>query len=73
MTIEMKAPLNKSSQIHSLGYDAETQTMAVQFHKGGIYHYSGVSANIFDAMHAHDSPGEFFHKNVRGQYPHQKR
>ena len=35
MNIEMKAPRNESSQIHSLGYDAETQTLAVQFHKGG--------------------------------------
>lgn len=73
MTIEMKAPLNASSHIKSLGYDAETQTMAVEFHKGGLFHYPGVPSNIFDTMQTHDSPGSFFHQHVRGKYQHQKR
>ena len=71
--IEMKAPRNESSQIHSLGYDAETQTLAVQFHKGGVYHYEGVSPQTFEAMHAHESPGSYLHENIRGKYKFQKR
>ena len=71
--IEMRAPRNPSSQIQSLGYDAETQTMAVQFHKGGVYHYSGVSPQTFEAMHAHESPGSYLHQNIKGKYKFQKR
>jgi len=71
--IEMKAPRNPSSQIQSLGYDAETQTMAVHFVRGGIYHYFGVSPQTFEAMHAHESPGTYLHQNIKGKYKYEKR
>jgi len=71
--IEMKAPRNPSSQVMSMGYDAETQTMAVQFSRGGVYHYEGVSPQTFEAMHAHESPGTYLHQNIKGKYKFQKR
>jgi hypothetical protein len=31
-----------SSNIDSIGYDPETQVLAVKFKNGGLYHYHGV-------------------------------
>ena len=73
MSIEMRPPKNKSSHIHSLGFDAETGTMAVQFHKGGVYHYHGVPQSTFDELHGHDSPGSHLRAAVVGKYKHSKR
>lgn len=66
--MEMKRPKHPSSHISSVGYDPETGTMAVEFAKGGVYHYSGVEAEIFNGLHSHVSAGSFFHEHVRGKY-----
>ena len=72
MAVTMSPPRNASSHIHSLGYDDETGTMVVQFTKGGTYHYPGVDKTTFLDMKYHESPGEFFHRNVRGKVKHIK-
>ena len=58
----------QSSHIHSVGHDPETNTLAVQFHKGGVYHYEGVSKRTFDDFCSHESPGKFFRGNIHKQY-----
>jgi hypothetical protein len=73
MTIKMLPPKNESSHIHSLGFDEETGTLAVRFHKGGLYHYHGVTSDTFRAMHSCGSCGSFFHKNIIGKFKHEKR
>lgn len=51
----------ESSQIKAVGYDAETQTLAVQFTRGdAIYHYPLVPKGAYMAMMACDSVGKFF-------------
>lgn len=72
MSINMKPPRNESGHIHSLGYDAETKTMAVQFARGGVYHYHGVSPEDFNALHGAESAGKHFHANVNGKFKHTK-
>ena len=66
--MNMKPHRNKSSHIHSVGYDEETGTLAVQFHKGGVYHYPGVSADIHSNFQSAESAGDFFHTNIRGRF-----
>jgi len=39
-----------SSQVDSIGYDEESQTMHVQFHKGGLYEYSDVTPEIHNQL-----------------------
>ena len=73
MSFLMKPPKNESGHIHSLGYDAETKTMAVQFTRGGVYHYHGVSAEDFAALHGAESVGSHFRENVLGKFSHTKR
>ncbi|KVD52098.1 KTSC domain-containing protein [Burkholderia ubonensis] len=60
----------ESSQIHSIGYDAETETLAVRF-KGrtgeptSLYHYSHFTQANFDALKTADSIGSHFYKHIK--------
>lgn len=67
-TIAMKAI--ESSQIKQYGYDPASQTLAIQFAKGGVYHYSAFTPKHWEAFQKAKSAGSFFHKNVRGKFKH---
>lgn len=67
-TIELK-PVT-SSQIHSIGYDADTQTLAVRFKSRdgaptSLYHYAEFTQANFDAFQAAESIGSHFYKNIK--------
>lgn len=67
----------ESSQITGYGYDADSQTLAIQFPgrgatPGSVYHYANVPAEVFEALHASDSKGKFFGSNIRSVYPYEK-
>jgi hypothetical protein len=60
----------ESSQIDAIGYDAETQTLAIQFKAkgaapGSLYHYSNVDAALFAEFSSAESIGSFFYKNIK--------
>ncbi|NML34547.1 KTSC domain-containing protein [Paraburkholderia antibiotica] len=66
----------KSSQIHSIGYDPASQTLAVRFkdratdEPTSLYHYSGVTPANFDALKGAESIGSHFYKHIK---PHKER
>jgi hypothetical protein len=68
----------KSSQIHSIGHDPATNTLAIRFKgkngPGSLYHYPGFTAEQFDAFRAAESKGKFFGQSIRGnaKHPHSK-
>lgn len=57
-----------SSNIDSIGFDPETQTLEVRFKHGGTYSYDGVAATTFEQFRSATSPGKFFLANIKGQY-----
>jgi hypothetical protein len=57
-----------SSNIASIGYDAPTETLAVQFQRGHIYHYAGVSVEFLDRFKTADSMGRFYSEHIRGKF-----
>ena len=70
----------ESSQIHSIGYDPETQTLAIRFTRGygenrgpgSLYHYSNVPQDVYDAFLAAESKGKYFGQHIKpfkDQYP----
>ncbi|AVT58529.1 KTSC domain-containing protein [Pectobacterium versatile] len=78
MTINM-TPV-KSSQIHSIGHDPVTGTLAIRFNgrdnaPGNLYHYSNVSADDFAAFSGADSVGSHFYRNIKphtDRFPYQR-
>lgn len=72
-----------SSQIHAIGYDPETQTLAVRFTRGygekrgpgSLYHYANVTREDYDAFLAAESKGRHFGQHIKpfaDKYPYQK-
>ena len=68
MNIEMH-PV-ESSQIHSIGHDPESSTLAIRFKtwKGepsSLYHYANVTAEDFAAFKGAESIGRHFGQHIK--------
>lgn len=61
----------KSSNLKAAGHDPSSNTLAVQFTSGTVYHYKDVPADVASKLMQAESAGSFFAKNIRGQYPHE--
>ncbi len=72
-----------SSQIHSIGHDAATNTLAIRFYRGygdnkvpaAVYHYANFSAEEFQAFKDADSIGKHFGAYIKPfpeKYPYHK-
>ena len=60
-----------SKMLRAHGYHAPSQTLAVDFGAGRIYHYKDVPQDIYDAFSKSESIGAAFGKLVRGQFTHE--
>lgn len=65
----MDRELVSSTNIRSVGYDADTRTLELEFQSGGIYQYDGVPISIYRGLLTASSVGSYFLQNVKGQYP----
>lgn len=61
-----------SGHIQQVGYDETSQTLAIAFHKGGTYHYAGVSKGRYTALLNAESHSEHFNNFIKGVHPHRK-
>ncbi len=57
-----------SSNIASIGYDAPSQTLEVEFLSGTIYQYFGVPENIYDELTQAGSKGRFLNTYIKNAY-----
>lgn len=57
-----------SSNIRSVGYDPETKTLEIEFKKGGIWKYHGVTPDKHQALLKAKSIGSYFHNNIRSKH-----
>ena len=61
-----------SSNIASIGYDANSQTLEVEFLNGGVYQYFDVPQHIYDGIMNADSHGQYLAQNIKGVYRYSK-
>ena len=61
-----------SSNIESVGYDNDEQTLFVKFKSGTTYSYSEVPVEIYDEMLQADSKGKYFYANIKSVYAYNK-
>lgn len=57
-----------SSNISSIGYDEESQTLEVEFNDGGLYQYDGVPRPEYEGMMTASSHGQYLNQNIKGVY-----
>lgn len=62
----------QSSNIASVGYDASTQTVFVQFLNTNVYIYKGVSQFEFENLKNASSVGSYLHRSFKNVYPYER-
>ena len=63
----------ESSNIASIGYDAENEILEIEFNHGGIYQYFNVPKNVYAEMMNASSHGRYFDRNIKkAEYEFQK-
>jgi hypothetical protein len=61
-----------SSDIASIGYDAATETLEIEFKATGIYRYFSVPKNVAEDFQRTPSPGKFFRQHIKVKYAWEK-
>lgn len=61
-----------SSNIASIGYDASSQTLEVEFLNGSVYQYFDVPQHIYNGIMSADSHGQYIAQNIKGVYRYSK-
>lgn len=57
-----------SSNLRAVGYDAEEQTLEVEFHSGSIYHYFNVPEYKYEGLMRASSKGGYLNDHIKGVY-----
>lgn len=55
----------ESSHIKSIGYDAETRTMVVEFKTWAVYSYSPITEECYNEFTAAESKGKYFAEKIK--------
>lgn len=54
-----------SSNLASVGYDADLNTLEIEFHNGGVYQYYNVPQSVYDGLMNASSKGQYFDQNIK--------
>ncbi len=57
-----------STSLRSLGYDAESETLEVEFHSGRIYRYAGVPQTTYAWLMRSPGKGGVFNRLIKDRY-----
>jgi hypothetical protein len=61
-----------SSNLKSVGYDPQTQTLEIEFTSGAVYQYVNVPPEIHQALIKADSLGRYFNDNIKENYSYRR-
>ncbi|MET3508569.1 KTSC domain-containing protein [Halalkalibacter oceani] len=56
-----------SSNLNSVGYDENTQTLRIDFHNG-TYDYYNVPRSVYDGLLNASSKGQFHHNYIKNDF-----
>lgn len=62
-----RVPIN-SSNILSVGYDADQQMLEIEFNTGRVYRYSNVPPHVYAGLMKAGSHGKYFLTYIQGVY-----
>ncbi|CAM5193962.1 KTSC domain-containing protein OS=Bosea thiooxidans OX=53254 GN=SAMN05660750_04307 PE=4 SV=1 [Bosea thiooxidans] len=68
----MDRQLVASTNIASVGYDAESETLEVEFSNGTVYQYYNVGADLYEQFMQSASKGQFLNTYIRNAYPYSR-
>ena len=62
----------QSSNIVSIGYHSETETLQVEFLNNSIYEYKNVPQIVYDGLMEASSHGSYFNHEIKDSYSYEK-
>lgn len=57
-----------SSNIASIGYDADSQTLEIEFLNGNVYQYFDIPQYVYEELMNASSHGQYLAQNIKGIY-----
>jgi len=57
-----------STSLRSIGYDAASLTLEVEFRNGSVYQYANVPSELWARFRRAESMGRFFQDHVRDHF-----
>ncbi|HLO50088.1 MAG TPA: KTSC domain-containing protein [Kamptonema sp.] len=57
-----------SSMAKAIGYDADSQTLQIEFRSGAVYQYADVEEDTWESLRNADSTGKFFNSEIKNCY-----
>ncbi len=61
-----------SSNIRSIGYDAQAMILEVEFHDGSVYQYYRVPQSVYKGLMSAESKGSYLHAHVKSYYSYKR-
>jgi len=61
-----------SSSLVSVGYDAPSETLEIEFRSGSVYQYYNLPQSVYDALIAAPSVGRFFAYQIKNAFPYSR-
>lgn len=65
----MLRELVDSSTMKSVGYQAKSRILEIEFESGAVYQYLGVPERIHEELIGAESKGRYFNREIRDVYP----
>lgn len=56
--------------MRSVGYEARSRILEIEFDSGAVYQYLGVPARMYEQLIAAESKGRYFNREIRDSYQH---
>jgi hypothetical protein len=60
----LRTPVN-SSNLVSIGYDAERKVLEIEFNTGSVYQYNGVPESVYRGLMSASSHGQYFDQEIK--------
>lgn len=68
----MQREIVQSTNVLSIGYDTQSQTLEVEFQKSGIYQYYNVPQHMYENLMSSSSKGQFMNAYIIKGYPYSR-
>ena len=62
----------ESSNIASIGYDPDAETLEIEFLNGSVYQYYNVPEYVYDELMSASSHGSYLSASIKGTYNYSK-
>lgn len=61
-----------STNLRSVGYAPDSQSLEIEFHNGSLYLYSRVPERVYTELLMAPSKGKYHHRHIRDRYTFQR-